>query len=171
MMAMSLDGFIARKDHTIDWLTKQDTLGEDFGFEAFQASIDVIVMGSSSFKTVLGFGDWPYKKLVIVLSKSMTNNDLPNDLKGKVDISDLPPQELMESLEARGCKRAYIDGGAVVQSFLRAGLVNDMRITFVPILIGDGIRLFGDLNTDVDLKLETVETYKSGLVSASYNMV
>ena len=91
MMAMSLDGFVARSDHTLDWLEKQSTEGEDHGFEAFQESVDVIVMGSGSFRTVLGFGEWPYVKPVVVLSRSMASDDVPENLRDKVEITSLKP--------------------------------------------------------------------------------
>ncbi|MBO6504121.1 MAG: dihydrofolate reductase family protein [Kordiimonadaceae bacterium] len=171
MMAITLDGFVARKDHSIDWLIKQNTSGEDYGYDGFEAGIDVIVMGSGSFRTVLGFGEWPYKKPVVVLTSSMTTADIPANLQGKVELSNLPPTEIMALLENRGCKRVYVDGGAVVQSFLRDGLVLDMRITLVPILIGDGIRLFGNIAADIDLKLMHAKPYPSGLVSTLYEVI
>jgi len=168
MMAMTLDGYVARKDHTLDWLTKQGVPGEDYGFEEFQESVDVIVMGSGSFRTVLGFGEWHYKKPTVILSRSMSSDNIPVELRDKVQLSGLRPNELMEELRQQGYNRAYIDGGAVVQSFMREGLIQDMRITLVPILIGEGIRIFGELNADVDLELQNVETFKSGLVTTHY---
>ena len=81
MMAMTLDGFVARKDHALDWLMKLDTEGEDHGFTEFQGSIDVIVMGTGSYKTILGFDEWVYQKPVVVLSKSLTDSDVPGHLK------------------------------------------------------------------------------------------
>lgn len=170
MMAISLDGYVARKDHTLDWLMKQDTQGEDHGFEDFQNSIDVIVMGTGSFKTVLGFDQWAYTKPVVVLSRSLSAEDVPGHLAGKVEISRLDPVSLMSDFSKRGYECVYVDGGAVVQSFLRAGLVSDMRITLIPILIGSGIRLFGDLEEDIDLVLENVREFKSGLVDLRYRI-
>ena len=171
MMAMTLDGFVARKDHALDWLMKQDTAGEDHGFAAFQAGIDVIVMGSGSFRTVLGFGAWPYKKPVVVMSRSLSADDVPEALSGRVRISDLDPTSLMKSLQMKGHTRVYVDGGAVIQSFLRANLITDMKLAIVPILIGDGIRLFGDLDQDIDLRLQTVTQFPSGLAELRYSVV
>ena len=168
MMAMTLDGFVARKDHTLDWLMKFDTGSEDYGFEEFQNSIDVIVMGTGSLKTVLGFGEWPYRKPVVVLSKTLTEDDIPEHAKGKVEISRLSPDDLMSQLDERGVGRVYVDGGAIIRSFLRAGHIADMRISIAPILIGEGIRMFGELDKDVDLKLEDVQQFGSGFVSMRY---
>ncbi len=102
MMAVSLDGFVARPDHSLDWLMKQNTEGEDHGFAEFQASVDAIVMGSGSYKTVLGFGEWPYETPVIVLSRSVQQKDVPSHLNGKVEISNLDPKALMDEADRRG---------------------------------------------------------------------
>lgn len=170
MMAMTLDGFVARKDHALDWLMKQNTDGEDHGFEEFRDSVDVIVMGTGSFKTVLGFDEWPYHKPVVVLSSTLSDNDIPDHLKDKVEISQFNPETLMASFSERGFERVYVDGGAIIRSFLGAGLIADMKITMIPILIGDGIRIFGDLDKDIDLTLEQVQAFPSGLVDMSYRV-
>ncbi|WP_281928341.1 dihydrofolate reductase family protein [Roseibium album] len=171
MMAMSLDGFVARKDHTLDWLMKLDTEGEDYGFAAFQNSIDVIVMGSGSFRTVLGFGEWPYRKPVIVMSRSLADDEIPEDVKSKVELSRLSPAELMSSLGERGIGRVYVDGGAIIRSFMREGLIADMRVAIAPVLIGEGIRMFGELDRDIDLRLESVDRFKSGLIHMYYVVI
>lgn len=170
MMAMTLDGFVARPDHTLDWLMKQDTEGEDHGFDAFLDAIDVIVMGSGSFRTVLGFDTWVYTKPVIVLSHALTPADIPARLDGKAAISTETPEALMTRLGTEGIKRVYVDGAAVVQSFLSAGLIHDLKVTLVPILIGRGIRLFGDTGCDMDLDLQSVERFPSGLIDTVYRV-
>lgn len=170
MMAMSLDGFVARRDHALDWLNKQPTKGEDHGFEEFQKSVDLIVMGSGSFRTVQGFGEWPYSIPGIVLSRSMTQEDIPKDLRDRLEVSTLSPTELMAMLAKRSIDRVYVDGGAVIQSFLKAGLIRDMKITIVPILIGDGIRIFGETHGDTDLELKSATPFPSGLVDLVYEI-
>lgn len=170
MMAMSLDGFVARPDHSLDWLNKQATQGEDHGFAAFQDRMDVIVMGSGSFRTVVGFEEWPYTIPCIVMSRTMTDEDVPVELRGKVEVSKLEPKALMDSLQKRGLKRAYVDGGAVIRSFIQAGLIEDMKISIVPILLGEGIRIFGANDTDIDLKLVSSTSFPSGLVDLEYRV-
>lgn len=170
MMAMSLDGFVARKDHTLDWLNKQPTQDEDHGFLEFQDRMDMIIMGSGSFRTVLDFGGWVYSIPGTVLSRSMTNNDIPKDIRDQVEVSALAPKELMASLGARGIKHVYVDGGAIIQSFLEAGLIQDMKITIVPILLGEGIRIFGNTGSDTDLELVSTEEFPSGLVDLVYKV-
>lgn len=170
MMAMSLDGFVARPNHTLDWLDKQQTEGEDHGFDAFQNSVDVILMGTGSFRTLLGFEGWVYKKPVVVLSRSITQEDIPKALTGKVEISTLGPEALMVAFAERGVKRVYVDGGAIIQTFLSARLIEDMKITIVPILIGDGIRIFDNTGGDLDLELVSAEQFPSGLVDLFYKV-
>lgn len=171
MMAVTLDGFVARNDHSLDWLMKQDTKGEDHGFAEFLTNIDVIVMGSGSYRTVCGFESWPYEKPVVVMSSKLSQNDVPAELQDRVQITDLDPVALMEDMEKRGWTRVYVDGGAIVQSFMRLGLVNDLKLAIVPVLIGNGIRLFGDLPEDVDLKLMKTKGFPSGLVEMRYSVV
>ncbi|WP_108790758.1 dihydrofolate reductase family protein [Falsiruegeria mediterranea] len=170
MMAMTLDGFVARKDHALDWLFKQPSGNEDHGFVDFMDSVDVLVMGTGSLRTVLGFDMWPYDKPVVVLSRSMTKDDLPSDLRDKVEFSTAAPKDLWESFAERGFERVYVDGGAIIQSFLKAGLINDMKVSMIPILIGDGIRIFGDIDHDIDLELQSATSFPSGLVDLVYRV-
>ena len=169
-MAMSLDGFVAREDFGLDWLMKQKTDGEDHGNEAFMASVDGLVMGSGSFRTMLTFGAWPYEKPVVVLSRTMKSKDVPEELRDKVSVSALAPRQLMASLSEQGWKRAYIDGGKIIQSFMREGLIADMTVTVVPILIGEGKRMFGSLDADIDLQLLGSKSFPSGLVTSRYEV-
>ncbi len=170
-MAMSLDGFVARKDHRLDWLMKQKTEGEEHGFDEFQASVDGIIMGRGSYETVLSFGEWPYTKPVVVMSKTLSQGDVSEELRGKVRITNLEPHALMNEVQGQGWSRAYVDGGKVVQSFIRAGLVSDIVLTTVPVLIGDGLRLFGELEQDIDLELTGSKAFESGLIQSQYRLV
>lgn len=169
-MAMSLDGFVAREDFGLDWLMKQKVEGEEHGHEDFMDSIDGLVMGSGSFRTVLAFEQWPYTKPVVVLSRSLTNDDIPIELRDQVTIMVKEPPDVMKSLSDRGWKRAYIDGGKIIQSFMRDGLISDMTVTIVPILIGTGKRMFGELNADIDLQMLDVKSFPSGLVTTRYKI-
>lgn len=170
-IATSLDGFVARNNHKLDWLMKQKTQGEEHGYNEFVDNIDVIVMGKGSYENVLSFGEWPYKKPVIVMSKSLTQSDIPISLANKVKITTLEPAALMQQLQDSGNDRAYIDGGKIVQSFIRAGLIEDIILTLIPILIGSGKRLFGEISEDIDLKLLNMENYPSGLIQTQYKLM
>ena len=169
-IATSLDGFIARPDGDIDWLLRRDDQAEDHGYSDFIADKDVIVMGRGTYEKVLTFDTWFYDRPVVVLSEQLVDSPVPEALKGKLRFSNQAPRDLMEELARQGMRRVYVDGGQLVQSFLRDGLVADMVITTVPVLIGSGRPLFGGLQRDVDLKLLSSRCFPSGLVQSTYRL-
>ena len=171
-IATSLDGFIARKDGGLDWLPGSDgtTNGEDHGYQAFFAAVDTLVMGRNTYELVLTFGEWPYQgKRVIVLSRHYSKELQP--LADGVTGTSASPIELVHYLEQSGAKHVYVDGGKTIQSFLRAGLIQDMTITRVPVLLGEGIPLFGELAQDIKLQHESTKTFQSGLVQSTYKVI
>jgi len=164
-IAMSLDGFIARQDGTLDWLDTITPLETDDSFDIMMASVDGLIMGRGTYEKILTFGAWPYKKPVIVLSQTLTDQDLRSDLRGKVWIVNDSPDAVLKRVEEDGWSRAYIDGGKLIQSFLRAGLISDMILTRIPVLIGQGIPLFGTLNQDIILEHVTTKHFLRDLFS------
>lgn len=166
----SLDGFIARQNGDIAWLTGFPTEGEDHGFDAHMARVDAVVMGRGTYDAIKAMRPWPYAKPVVVLSRTLTQTDVPGDIADNVEIMDASPKEAMARFAARGWKRVYVDGGMVIQSFLRAGLVDDMVISRVPVLIGEGISLFGALTTDTMLDHLSTRAFPSGLVQSTYRV-
>lgn len=170
-IATSLDGYIARPDGDIDWLLQRDDPNEDHGYSDFIADKDMIVMGRGSYEKVLTFDTWPYDRPVLVLSSQLANAPVPDALKGKVRFSGWTPAQAMDALASENVRRVYVDGGRLVQSFLRDGLIDDMVITAVPVLIGTGRPLFGALSRDVDLKLVSSRSFPSGLVQSTYRVV
>lgn len=170
-IATSVDGFISRLDGDIQWLhdVEQVPEGDDAGYGAFTSTIDVLVMGSGSFEKILEFPEWPYPMPVIVLSKSL--KAVPAHLQEKVRIESASPQELVSKLYAEGYQHVYLDGGKVIQSFIRAGLVDDMIVTQIPILLGAGRPLFGELEKDVNLRHEWTKTWDNGFVQSKYLLV
>lgn len=169
-IAVSLDGYIARPDGAIDWLTEGwPADGNDYGYADFMASIDGLVMGRGTFEKALIFPEWPYAKPVVVLSQTLRADDVPVHLRGSVRITDAAPAQIMQELDIAGWKRAYVDGGQVIQSFLAQGLIADLVITRLPVLIGRGLMLFGsDLAADVRLSHVRTTTYPSGFVQSHY---
>ena len=167
-IAISLDGFIARSDGDIGWLLQRDDPAEDHGYPAFIADKDIIVMGRGSYEKVLTMETWPYDLPVLVLSAQLAGTPVPKALEGKVRFSSSSPKDTVAQLAEEGVRRIYVDGGRVVQSFLRDGLIADMVITTVPVLIGSGKPLFGTLAQDLDLQLVSSRSFPSGLVQSTY---
>ena len=171
-IATSLDGFIARTDGALDWLPAGDAEegGEDYGYAAFMDSVDILVMGRCTYQQVLTFGDWPYGDTpVVVLSRRTL--EVPAVLAATVEVMACPPVELIERLAQRGAKHLYIDGGQTIQGFLRAGLIQQLIITRVPILIGSGIPLFGALLHDIRWRHMATQTFANGLVQSRYERI
>jgi dihydrofolate reductase len=169
-IATSLDGFIARKDGTIDWLLSRDDPDEDHGYRDFIKDMDGLVMGRGGFEGAAAFDPWPYDKPVIVLSKSLASSPVPDRLAGRVRFMDKTPKAIMEMLAMEGWRRVYVDGGQIVQSFLRDGLIADMVVTQVPVLIGEGRPLFGPTGSDIPLTHVTTKAFPSGLVQSLYRI-
>jgi dihydrofolate reductase len=170
-IATSLDGLIARPDGDIGWLLERDDPAEDHGYTDFIADKEVILMGRGSYEKVLTFDPWPYDRPVLVLSQQLANTPVPEALNGKVRFSNSSPKSAMAELAAKGMRRVYVDGGRMVQSFLREGLIADLVITTVPVLIGSGRALFGALPRDIDLALVSSRSFPSGLVQSTYRVV
>lgn len=164
----SLDGFIARHNGKYDFLPVDG--GEPHGYDEFIASVDCLVIGRKTFEIVQVFPEWPYgDRLVVVLSSRKL--DLSAVRGGRVEQMSGLPQEILAKLSNRGCKHIYVDGGITVQNFLRAGLIQQITITRVPVLIGNGIPLFGSLPHDMQLRHIATQVYKSGLVKSEYEVV
>ena len=170
-IAMSLDGFIARPDGAIDWLLARDASDEDHGYEQFIAGIDAIMMGRGTYEKVQEFDPWPYERPVLVLSATLAGSSVPARLQGKVRVVDLSPEDALSMLQAEGCRRVYVDGGKLIQSCLRRGLIEDMVITLVPVLLGNGRPLFGALEADLSLAHQATVSFPSGLVQTRYRVV
>jgi dihydrofolate reductase len=163
----SLDGFIARPNGDLDWLPVGG--GEPHGYDEFIAGVDAIVIGRKSFEKVLTFGTWPYgAKRVVVLSSRPV--DLSAAVDGVVEQMAGPPAGIVSQLAAQDVHHLYVDGGITIQRFLRAGLVQRLIITRVPVLIGDGIPLFGALPRDIRLRHVATRHYPSGLVQSEYTV-
>jgi dihydrofolate reductase len=170
-IATSLDGFISRKDGSIDWLNEANAVvppGEDCGYKVFADSVDVLVMGRHTFDLVRTFEPWPYgDKRVVVLSSGPV--EIPAELTKTVSYSSEAPEVIMRRLEAEGVRHVYVDGGITIQRFLAAGLIDEITITLIPVLLGEGRPLFGALDKDVKLRLLRSKAYEFGYVQLTYS--
>lgn len=172
-IAASLDGFIARANGEIDWLDFDygESDGGDYGYQTFFNSVDALVMGRNSFEKVLSFGgEWYYKnKPVIVLSSGKVH--IPEKLSATVSAMSGQPEKVTEQLATRGFKHLYIDGGQTIQRFLNSRFIQTIIITTIPILLGDGIPLFGPLENDIRLRHLSTKAFSNGFVQNTYEVV
>ncbi len=164
-LAASLDGFIARPDGALDWLRRFETSGEDYGFPEFLATVDAIVVGRGTYDVVLGLPEWPYAgKRVVVLTHR------PPPPRRDETFAVGTPRAVIDALSAAGARRVYVDGGATVSSFLRAGLVDDLTVSVIPVVLGAGIRLFQPPLAERTLVLREARSFPSGLVRLRYDV-
>ena len=162
----SLDGFIARKDGDIDWLVKYQNKEVHESYNEFINRIDAMVIGRGTYEKVLSFPEWPYEKKVFVLSTSL--KQITGTLNEKATLIAMKPAVLLNYLSDKGFSNIYVDGGKVIQSFLKEDLIDELIITKVPELIGAGIPLFGYLNNDLQFEHIRTNIYSDGLVKSHY---
>ncbi len=178
-IATSVDGFIARTDGSIDWLhtygNQEADMGDDadMGFNNLIESIDCMIMGRGCMEAISGFNlspeQWPYRDArVIVLSKTLT--EPPENVKDHVEMYSGDVPGLVETLEREGYQHAYVDGGKTIQSFLNLKLITDMSLTQIPVLLGEGIPLFGKTNQDIRLEKAEAKAFPNELVQLHYEV-
>ena len=166
-VATSLDGYIAASDGGLDWLhAVPNPEGNDYGWAEFISGIDAIVMGRNTFETVLGFDNWPYGPKVFVLSTALTS--VPEHLVDRVEIRSGDVNTIVSDLNQAGYNNLYVDGGNTIQRFLAADQIDTLIITTIPVLLGNGIPLFGDLSTTIPFQLRKSEQLGSQLVKNYY---
>ena len=165
----SLDGFIARKDGDFGWLNEFANDEAIKAYEEFINTVDAIVIGKGTFEKVLTFSSWPYTKKVFVLSKSI--QEVPDAVQGKVIILSMRPKDLLMHLADLGILNLYIDGGVVIQDFLKEDLVDELIIARAPILIGSGIPLFDYLEVGLQFRHISTQVQTNGLVRTCYERI
>lgn len=164
-IAQSADGFIARPDGGLDWLNRVELPGEDYGYAAFMAQVDTVLLGRKTWEVVLGFGEPPYPGKRIVVAT--TSGEAPPPAVTYVN-GDLPAA--IERLGEDGSRHLWVDGGILIRGLLRAGLVDDMIISTIPVLLGEGIPLFGEGTPEVSLELVRSRSWDSGLVQVEWKV-
>lgn len=162
-IATSLDGYIARPDGRLDWLALVRVPGETYGYEAFFESVDAMVIGRNTWDIVGSFPDWPYGGKRVIL---LTNR--PAEATHGEEVFAGPVAALAARLD--GARRVYVDGGEVVRQFLAAGLVSDITVSIIPVILGEGIRLFAGGEGEHRLTLVEQRAWPSGLVQVQYKV-
>ena len=161
---MSIDGYIAKEDGDIGWLSIVDSPPEDYGYEDFVKNIDTVIMGRKTYEKVLSFGiEFPHRgRKCYVLSRMKTGSDENIEYFSNIE-------DLISDLQSRSGKDIFVDGGAeLVNELLRFEVIDEIIISVIPILLGNGIRLFKDNRPESILKLKSVTEYKTGLVKLWY---
>jgi dihydrofolate reductase len=166
-IATSLDGYIARKDGSLDWLMEiPNPDNSDYGFSSFMDRIDGIIMGRSTFETVKSFNEWPYTKPVFILSNTLRK--VPDKYEDKAQIIKGNLNEIIDSMKSNGFNNLYIDGGKTIQSFLKLNLIDELIITIIPIILGSGISLFTEMDVEIKFELINTETLDKHLIKSTY---
>ena len=167
-IARSLDGYIADKNGGLDWLNavpNPDHL--DLGYEKFIKEVDAIVMGRATFEAVCSFDmEWPYKIPVFVLSRTM--DKVPEKYQGNAEHLNGSLTEILDQIHRKGYTRLYIDGGTTIQNFLKEDLIDEIIITTIPILLGGGSPLFGELPNELEFEHVESHLYLDALVQDCY---
>jgi len=177
-IATSVDGFIAKPDGNVDWLhtagnLEADMGTEDMGFKAFMDSVDCMIMGRKCMEMISNMEltpeQWFYGDMrIVVLSNTVT--EVPDNLKGKVEMYSGDINSLVATLEKEGFKHAYIDGGKTIQSFINLQLIDEIIITKVPVLLGEGIPLFGKTLKDIKLEKAKASAFANDFVQEKYSV-
>jgi dihydrofolate reductase len=166
-IACSLDGYIAREDGSIDWLTEYENSPEtDYGYSEFYGSIGTVLMGRKTYEQVLGFGNWPYgeKKAYV-----FTRQNEPLSREKNVEFVSGDIGEFARRLKENTEEDIWLVGGSqLIKVFLEENLVEDMIVFVVPIILGSGIPLFDRIGKEIRFRIINTERYKSGLVRLEY---
>lgn len=164
-IAQSLDGYIAKADGDISWLSVVEREGEDYGYGEFIESVDTVIMGRKTYEKVLSFGiGFPHRdKKCYVLSRTEREPD------GNIRFYSGDAAELIRGIRCQEGRDIFIDGGAeVVREFAAADLIDEYVISIIPLLLGGGIRLFKETGRETKLRLAGSRSYESGLVQLKY---
>ena len=164
-VAASLDGFIAEPDGGVDFL---DVIGEEpnaAAYEQFFAGVDALLMGRRTYDQVLSFGEWPYSDRPCWI---MTHRELSTDSAPVVAIAGTP-QQVHKQIAAHACQHLWLIGGAdLATQFLSQGLIDQLVVSLIPIVLGQGIPLFSNLPHQVVLSLKDVTARDHGIVELTY---
>ncbi|MBD1824139.1 dihydrofolate reductase [Cyanobacteria bacterium FACHB-DQ100] len=164
-VAVSIDGYIAASDGTVDWLADFQVEDNDYGYAEFYASIEALLMGSRTYEQVIGFGEWAYPgKPCWVISGRSLKVEQP-----EVRLTAKRPGEIIAELQAENLKRVWlVGGGQLAASFRAQGFITEYMIAAIPTILGTGIPLFGATGTQETLKLVECKPYPGGVVLLRY---
>jgi dihydrofolate reductase len=169
-IAISIDGYIARTDHGLDWLEKfnspQDNPTEDYGFKYFLKHVDTLIIGKNTYQIAARAPIWPYEgKRVIVLSSSLSSVCVDAEIYS----GDI--QQLISTLNSEGVKHIYVDGGKTISQFLNLALIDELTLSIIPVILGSGIPLFNHILQESWCRLVSSQSYSNGLLQLKYGLI
>jgi dihydrofolate reductase len=181
-LAVTLDNFIARPDGQIDFLEDYQSSSQgDLGFAQFLETVQVVVMGHASFDKVVSFGasQWAYgNRLVYVCTRQPSDLVVPDYLQSLVKPTDMAPKDIIEDIQGSSLLSAktgplgvYIDGGQTVTRFMQEGLIEDVVLTRVPLVLGQGLPWCGPLTRSFRMEHMSTKAYQNGLVTSHYRVI
>ena len=167
-IATSLDGYIADAKGGIDWLHATPNPDQiDMGYASFMNGVEALLMGRNTFETVRSFDmEWPYDKPVYVWSTTLEH--IPAAYADKATLVQGSVTQVLEKINEDGHNTIYVDGGRTIQSFLAADAIDEMTITTIPILLGGGVRLFGELPHSLQFSCIKTELFLDKIVQNTY---
>lgn len=165
-IASSLDGYIATRDGSLAWLEEAASSDEDYGYESFLESVDALAMGRGTYDHIAHLDPMPFgNRPVFVFTHR------PPGPRDGVTFWQESPRGALDRWTTMGLGRVYVDGGALISDFLAEGLIDDLVLTKVPVLLGDGLPLFHPIGVSTGLRLESVQSWPSGFVNLTYSRV
>jgi dihydrofolate reductase len=166
-VASSLDGYIAKEDGDVSWLEELNISMEDAGYDEFYSTVDALVMGRKTYEMIVSFGKWPYgdKPVWVCSSNSITPIEGSNLQAGST------PEEALKAANEKNIKHLWlVGGGSLASSFLVNNLLTNISLSLMPIILGGGIKLFGDVPAPIKINKESEKTHKSGMVQLEYTI-
>ncbi|MEP7191751.1 MAG: dihydrofolate reductase family protein [Actinomycetota bacterium] len=165
-IASSLDGYIATRDGSLAWLEEAARSDEDYGYESFLESVDALAMGRGTYDHIAHLDPLPFAARPVFV---FTHRPPPS--RERVTFWQESPRAALDRWNGMGLNRVYVDGGALISDFLAQGLIDDLVLTKVPILLGDGLPLFHAIPVSTELRLDSVQSWPSGFVNLTYSRV
>jgi dihydrofolate reductase len=174
-MVSSLDGFIAKKDNSVSWMDTSDVYEKGISISeeeaaAFVKTIDCYVLGSRTYEHALQLG-WPYgdTPTIVTTTRKLPSATTSEKAKKTVEFYSGDLKKLVNEILAPRYRNIWLVGGAMLcQNFLRLGLVDEIRLSIVPVLLGDGLRLFENTGAETRWHLKNAVAYKNGIVELLY---
>jgi len=164
-VASTIDGYIAKEDGDVSWLEELNISMEEAGYDEFYSTVDALVMGRNTYEMIVSFGQWPYgnKPVWVCSSKSI------NAMEGCNLQSGRTPLDTYNEAQAQGANHLWlVGGGKLAASFLEENLLTHLSISQMPIILGGGIKLFGEVQNHIKIQRISMKPHKSGFTQMDY---